>query len=80
MKLPPFPAVEPRRPCRVCGFFLGSNRGRCWYCFDAFADSCLERYLDWMTEPAQAEYIDAAAFARAAAEVLKNHGSMLSPG
>jgi hypothetical protein len=70
--------------CRSCGFMLGTNRGRCTTCFDAWADLRLTLYFDWMAgtipgvgSPWRDGQIKQ--FQAKAAETLAEHGPLLIP-
>ena len=57
--------------CRRCGLVLGTNRGRCTTCFDAWADEPLAMYFDWLVRTCNRP--------DKMAECLAEHGPLLIP-
>lgn len=60
--------------CR-CGFYHGSNRGRCYWCFNYYADVQLGNYLDWMIAHEWREKV----VQHEARRILELHTSALIP-
>jgi hypothetical protein len=69
----PYGAVGNQR-CRSCGLLLGTNRGRCQTCFDAYGDDELSKYFDWLLRNALPP-----ACSRKMAEANAEHGPLLIP-
>lgn len=69
----PYPALSTDLCC--CGYYHGSNLGKCLFCFNYYGDTQLANYLDRLVLNKYAERF----IHHEAQRILERHGSCLTP-